>query len=83
MHLLLKKNKKNHIFWMKFHLEHLNFYLIFNWCISISYIIKNSLNNSTLNHGSKVYMQFFQTLWRVLFCHKYISYIQDFHYLWY
>jgi hypothetical protein len=76
MHLLFKNAKHTHFFnefWFK------NFKSLngprFNSCISISYIIKNSPNNSIHNFTFELYMQFFQTLWYVLFCHKYISYI--------
>jgi hypothetical protein len=53
----------------------------FNSCISISYTKNISPKNSTHNPNFEVYMQFFQTLWHVLFCHKYIPYIQVFHFL--
>jgi hypothetical protein len=40
----------------------------------------NSPKNSTHNLSFEAYMQVFQILWHVLFCHKYIPYIQVFHY---
>jgi hypothetical protein len=43
--------------------------------------LKNSPKNSIHNPSFEVYMQFFQTLWHVLFCHKYTPYIHVFHVL--
>jgi hypothetical protein len=39
----------------------------FNWCISISYIIKNSPKNCTHNPSFEVDMQFFQLYERYYF----------------
>jgi hypothetical protein len=49
--------------------------------INIIHNIKKSPKNSTHNLSFEVYMQFFQTLWHVLFCHKYIPYIQVFQFV--
>jgi hypothetical protein len=43
---------------------------------------KNSPKNSTHNLSFELYLQFLQTLWQVLFCHKYIPYIQFFIFCW-
>jgi len=49
--------------------------------INIIHHKKNSPKNFIHNLTFEIYMQFFQILWQVLFCHKYTPYIQVFHYL--
>jgi hypothetical protein len=65
---------KNNIFWMKFHPKILND-LRFNSYINIIHLKKNSPKNSIHNLSFEIYMQFFKTLWQVLFCYKYTPYI--------
>jgi hypothetical protein len=82
MHLLFKI-AKNTLFFNEISSKNLKILngSRFNLCISISYTIKKLTQDSIHNLSFEIYMQFFQTLWHVLFFQKYTPYIQVFHYL--
>jgi len=62
-------------------------YLIFEMVLKSIYVYwyhspqRNSTKNSTNNLSFEIYMQIFQTLWWVLFGHKYILCVQVLQYL--
>jgi len=64
---------------MEFHPKNFNFQIFLDLIHVYQYHtpLKNSLKNSIHNLNFEIYIQKFQTLWWVLFCHKYTSYIQN------